>query len=457
MSKENEDFLDEIKSLPECIEASEVMALPNQDIPIYQGEFQILQESTSIVAIGSITFSWYPEAGTKFETTEILAGDNHILMLDISLPCQIFIDGLLFGKAYIQNIRNTSFIKGVCNQAVLGDIGIKVSSIRFSVPNLLLSDGERLKKTCGDQISFFNGRTVFDNDVYKIVIDKAEKYDDLERSLQATGGYIVTCGGEIIKKNGPISLRDIEELLLSFNNFLCLVNGRQTSLCFLKGMHEDQIIWSDYLNYFCEPYKVVRRWARVMDLGGLNHMWLKFADMWRDQDKKDFLLYAIHWYSQANSSSGSTEGSIIFAQTGLELFYNWLLIEQKRLIIGSDASGLSAANKIRLLLSQISVTTKIPVGFSHLLSIEDIEDGPEIFTIIRNALVHGQEKKRRDLRDITVLAKYEALELGLWYLELSLLYILDYKGKYSNRTLKNGWFGAGDTLPWAKDGYSGRC
>lgn len=216
-------------------------------------------------------------------------------------------------------------------------------------------------------------------------------------------------------------------------------------------MHEDQIIWSDYSNYFCEPYKVVRRWARVMDLGGLNHMWLKFADMWRDQDKKDFLQYAIHWYSQANSSSGSTEGSIIFAQTGLELFYNWLLIEQKRLIIGSDASGLSAANKIRLLLSQISVTTKIPAGFSHLLSIEDIEDGPEIFTIIRNALVHGQEKKRRDLRDITVLAKYEALELGLWYLELSLLYIMDYKGKYSNRTLKNGWFGAGNTLPWVKD------
>jgi hypothetical protein len=67
---------------------------------------------------------------------------------------------------------------------------------------------------------------------------------------------------------------------------------------------------------------------------------------------------------------------------------------------------------------------------------------------IRNALVHGQEKKRAELMRISLKAKYEALQLALWYIELSLLYILEYTGNYHNRTLKNKWKDTGQLLPW---------
>lgn len=443
-------FINEINSLPEYIPQSTYMELPNQEIPIYEGEFTIQQNEISIVVIGKIVFKWYPELGPVFVTTELISESHAIITLNMSEHCNLFIAGFLFGKAYIMNIVDMHFLSGRCVQGKMGDTSIKVSSIRFSIPNLQLFDGEKIKKTGENKISFFNGRNIFDNGFYRITIDEVENSEKVQRNLQQTGGYLVTCGGEIVKNNGSLSLNEVEELLLAFNTFLCFLNGRRTSLFFLKGIFEEEIIWSDYSGYICDPYKSVKRWARVDNYSGLNGIWQKFSDMFKDSDKKDFLLYAIHWYSEANSSSGSTDGSIIFAQTSLELFYNWLLIEQRKLIIGSDANGLSAANKIRLLLSQISLTTVIPSGLSSLVAIKDIEDGPEIFTIIRNALVHGQEKKRKDLRDISTLAKYEALELGLWYLELCMLYVLEYRGSYSNRTLKNSWFGYSETVPWQK-------
>ena len=49
-------------------------------------------------------------------------------------------------------------------------------------------------------------------------------------------------------------------------------------------------------------------------------------------------------------------------------------------------------------------------------------------------------------------AKYEALQLGIWYVELLVLYILDFKGIYFNRCSGAGWSGEGEEkVPWAKE------
>lgn len=444
------DFQREIDQLPEYVAASYKMEYPNQEIPIFEGIFSIRQDEINITVHGTITFTWFPEKGAKFQTSQIIEESHSAVLINTSNPCEIFIDNILFGKAWVTNFTDFSILRGICSRAVLGDPGIKVSSINFSIPNLLLADGEKIKRTHPDSIFFFNGRQVFEHGSFSIVIDKSDKYDAFHKELKKSGGYLFTCGGEITCKKGSFSLSDVEELLLSFHNFISFVNGRETSLYFLKGEHESEVIWEDFTNYTCEPFKEITRWSNIAGLDGLNEIWMNFSTMWKDADKKDFLLYSIHWYLNGNANNGSTEGSIIFAQTGLELVYNWFLIEQKKLILGSDANSLSASNKIRLLLAQLSIPREIPIELKNLKSLPDIEDGAEVFTLIRNALVHGQEKKRRDLRDIGTLERFEALEIGLWYLELSLLYILGYKGKYNNR-IRRGWFGFGETLPWFGD------
>ena len=60
-------------------------------------------------------------------------------------------------------------------------------------------------------------------------------------------------------------------------------------------------------------------------------------------------------------------------------------------------------------------------------------DAPEIVVQIRNAIVHSHIDKRKKLSAIANEVKDEALTLCLWYIELSLLKILHYNGKYFNR------------------------
>ncbi|MGB4568690.1 MAG: hypothetical protein WBH96_06955, partial [Dysgonamonadaceae bacterium] len=47
------------------------------------------------------------------------------------------------------------------------------------------------------------------------------------------------------------------------------------------------------------------------------------------------------WYVEANSNAGFSEGSIILAQTALELIYNWWIVENKKIILGKDSENIS--------------------------------------------------------------------------------------------------------------------
>ena len=181
-----------------------------------------------------------------------------------------------------------------------------------------------------------------------------------------------------------------------------------------------------------------------MSIRGYNEAWVAFYNLWKNENDKDFLIKVIHWYIEANLNSGFLEGSIIKAQIALELFYNWLIIEKLKLIKGKDCENISASNKIRLLLSQIN-TSSYKTNLKYLeLFISDnqqIEDEIEAFVQIRNAIVHSQENKRKELTKINTRVKYEVLQLGLLFIEQSLLHILEFKESFNDRCSGNIWIG----------------
>jgi len=202
-------------------------------------------------------------------------------------------------------------------------------------------------------------------------------------------------------------------------------------------MSENQCVWSDFSDYYVDSYKYVRSWPKQNSKHDFDQLWCNFNKLWKHEDNKDFLTSLIHWYVEANGNSVFSEGSIIMAQTALELVYNWWIIEQKRMIIGKDTENINASNKIRLLLSQLNLSQEMPDRIPNLIDFmnktENIPDIPEAIVYIRNAIVHSQVEKRKKLSAIHGLAIFEALQVYLWYIELSLLRILDYKGEYSNR------------------------
>ena len=252
---------------------------------------------------------------------------------------------------------------------------------------------------------------------------------------------------------GPIKLVDIDNLVNCFSTFITFLNGRRCSLLFLTGFFNEQPIWQDFTPRFTDQYQYVPSWVPLQNIAEINDMWQHFHTLWQNRNHQDFITAAVHWYVEANSHAAFTEGSIVLTQTALELLYNWLIIENKGLIIGKDAEIISAANKIRLILNALNVSYKVPdslLSLSKLVSDnKDVVDGPDSFVLIRNAIVHSQENKRKRLMEIPAKAKYEALKLGLWYLELALLYSFKFEGRYRSRVSVSKWAGSDEeTVPW---------
>lgn len=455
-----DDIEDFQNNMPEINESIVEMKVANSQIIIYEGEYIIKYPENEVKIIGKVYFDWFPNFGTYF-CGKPLIDDRKAFDLFQVKSFEIIIDGLKFGDAFITrtNIQSINaeinFIGVLSQQAIFGDKSIPVNLIKFSVPNLREFRGLPVKKQTAKSITTSMNRLVLENDNFLITLDKLNNYNDLKKSLEENGGYVVLYAGEIKNKKGSMTFESVKDTFHCLDTFLTFLNGRRTSALFMTGIHDEEKIWSDYTDYYVDAYKSVLSWPQSHSIIGINELWQKFCELWKDKDDKDFLTSAIHWYIEANNHSGFTEGSIIMAQTALELLYNWWIIENKKIIIGKDSENINASNKIRLLLSQLGIDYLVPEKFSELQSFIDndkqIIDAPDAVVQIRNAIVHSQEEKRKKLSSIHYKAKSEALNLCIWYIEMSILRILEYNDKYYNRCSKElHRTKAEEIVPWKK-------
>lgn len=114
-------------------------------------------------------------------------------------------------------------------------------------------------------------------------------------------------------------------------------------------------------------------------------------------------------------------------------------------------------SKSKFILSQVGLGNEIPgkltAVFNYKATTKELSkmDGPEFFTQIRNSIVHGQADQRKKLSQIPETVLREILDMSIWYVEVILLNILNYKGIYQNRTLKAEWAGQGEeVMPWLR-------
>jgi hypothetical protein len=454
-----EETLQAIIDFPEIIEGSINMSEPNDVIVIFEGEYVLRHELGDFIVNGKITFNWLPRNGSQFSGLITINPKNLSQILQDRKTVKIIIDGLEFGEGHISDSEfgtsdTPSIISGMIVQcAVLGDRSISVEKLKFSILNLRDFHGHAVKRITETMISTLNNRLLFENDDYTITLDKCYDYKQRSNLLDKKGGYLIQYNGELISKKGQIQYEDLKDVFHSFSTFLTFLNGRRSSALFIQGIFDAQILWCDYSNYFVDIYTTVQSWSPPHSTKGLNEAWKKFYKIFKDTDDRNFLTTAIHWYVEANSNSGFTEGSIIMAQTALELIYNWWIVETKRLITGKDAENINASNKIRLLLSQLNIDYSVPASFTKLKEFvtdnKDIIDAPDAVVQIRNAIVHSQEEKRKKLSNIDYKAKSEALQLCLWYIEMAMLHILDFNEIYFNRCAGTIYSGqAQQIVPW---------
>ncbi|MDP5104707.1 MAG: hypothetical protein NWQ31_00890 [Polaribacter sp.] len=445
------------ENYPEHIESKIQMTEPNEEIQICKGILVLKNKNGEIKIKGDIIYKWFPKIGAEFHgllTSELKTLFNPFELNDYDL----YFKDLKLGKVFITEKRyfstnpNETIVTGVFKENLfLGDKTINVNQVYFSIPNF--------KSLFGNLTTFNNGnggtrsRLSLENDKYNIEIDKSLDYDNKLRQLKNKGGFTILYGGLIKSKKGTLSITEKKSIFSCLDLFLTFLMGRRSSTIFHSGYCEKEKIWIDYSNKNNLTYKNAESWTLRNSINGIDGLFKEFSTLWKNENDRDFLKTLIHWYVEANNNSGFVEGSIIMAQTALELIYNWLLIEKGKLIKGSDAINISASNKIRLLLSHVKIKNEIPNSLTELNKLinskkEDL-DAPEVIVQIRNAIIHSQLEKRKKLLEITFEAKSQALKLYIWYIELSILYILNYKGKYTNRCSDEQFPGDRETdVPW---------
>lgn len=422
---------------PKCLDHS------NDDFDIYEGQIVLEFSSLSIEIDCIIRHRWFPESGVIFKGN--FKGDA------MTLPD-------LFGEKYSVKIKNRNVgfgyligaeqkVNGLCEGSIddlkLHDIEIPVHEIRFCLANMRVFPGLPIRLD-ERSLSDYPGRLIFKSGDFTIYLDQVLDYKQKKQRLKYYGGYSILYTGKIFKKHGLITLKEFTEWHDRFHTFLSFINGRRVAPIFYTGFLHDKEEWADYTNYYKSPYKEVNCWSKGLDYKHIESVWNEFDKLWNKKENLEFLHTLTFWYFEANSFSGKVKGSIILIQSALELLINWYLIENK----GEEFSKKTpAATKIKKLINPLKIGDKVPLNFVSLNSYmleTNYKDGPSILAHIRNVLVHADKKNREKLYHISEAVLEEALQLGIWYVELSFLFILGYKENYNNRTDGNNL----QPLPW---------
>jgi hypothetical protein len=160
-------------------------------------------------------------------------------------------------------------------------------------------------------------------------------HERLER-LKRTGGFIMTHAGNIERvDNKPTTAKAAEKIERGLGLFLSFVRG-----C------------------FCHPALscgIARTGKKV---------WEKWKNPLNEDTWTATLSAVIYWYCRSNPVLSGSDGSLILAQTGLERLAWTYLVESKKSLSPDGFSKFSAADQIRLLLSQCGIPLEVPPSLS---------------------------------------------------------------------------------------------
>jgi len=148
--------------------------------------------------------------------------------------------------------------------------------------------------------------------------------------------------------------------------------------------------------------------------------------------------------SGAQEGSDPVEAAIPAAQIALETLEATISLRPE---LDDPTLGSHAAAKHARLLKRLGIPIDIPAELQDLLRAsgpKPWQHGPEAITQLRNDITHPRQD-----RPWTGPAMIEAWTLSLWYVELSMLAWLGYRGAYNRRTRTSRWVGLVDPVPWA--------
>lgn len=316
-------------------------------------------------------------------------------------------------------------------------------------------EGQRLQTVTFDVLNFpkfeIDDTAELVADGWRIEITAVPDLKEVVDELNEKGGYGVTHHGTLKRSDGEtFSIEDADNAMDCLRQFLSFARGVHCAPVLPVGFNSDgEVVWKQWGSPPVEPWGWTPSWFDTHCSETLAEV---FPGFWNCLNGSDYdyvtrTRIALDWYLRSNRNNGDMAGGVILSQAGLE-----------RLADAHSFKG-AAAKCIRKLVNTYSIPSELPDGLDTLNEVlcavrknadkngdkDKIFDGPEALVAVRNDLMHPKPY----LAGISLSADCEAWNLGQWYLEMILLSMFDFKGKYANRLIEGRVEGQLDTVPWA--------
>lgn len=429
-----------INELPMILKPILEMNNPNEDITFHKDNFKMIWENEEYQLKGKLILKWFPKIHVVFSGVFSEDSKEFNFNLKSSIAAEI--------KSCTSDFKAKVAFKKICNKEKkidcflpspinVGNINDLVDFVQFELTNQEQRKSSVIRTN--NTSASFKGLELLDGN-FKIIID--EYSDSLEKraELKNAGGFhfLSSCKIESIN-NSQFKFEKLSPTIEKLSQFLLFLNARKTTPMIIYGYRNGEVIWKHFQTLECDKHNFYNGWVLKNIELPLNRIWIEFINLWENDKDKDSLKMVLNWYNEANKDNILPESGIVLIQNALELLFNWLIVEKFGNLSLDDAKNLSAAGKIRILLLKYNLDDSTPSGLKKLsgYSKEYNIKGPEIFTNIRNIIVHSNSKKLKKIQDLKGNAKNEvlkeALNLGIWYVEVILLKFLNFEGEYNNR------------------------
>lgn len=272
-----------------------------------------------------------------------------------------------------------------------------------------------------------------------------KNYDELKK----TGGYLITHIGILQKKDKDEFSIDESKSVLNFLYYLfSFCKGVSTPTFLTEGQNsKGEVVWYEIGSKRINTWKRCSNWFSDSRID-LNEFTSGFYDFCHSTTFKDHIAEIIYWYNTIHSTVNNYS-AVIISHTALELI-SWIFLTEELEVLTIDGyKKLSSGDCLSLTLAYSEIPIHTPSKLSDLDSLGRGFNlsGPNLYSTIRNKIVHPPSNKRDDFTEGIII--FEAKILGTWYLELFILAQSNYVGKYSNILDYSGYRGATELVPWA--------
>lgn len=424
---------------------------PNQPIQLYEGSLEITQKGIVKRGSGNVCVGWFPSPDINFEFStddewlyEFDNSEASLKLLELTTPVTV--------KIYILTVFEC-FISGylTSTESLILQSEQDLSYLLFHLINFQDFRGTSISVATSEVRRFWRGRVVLEAGGWIVTIDTLESLTDIMKSLKSQGGYAITHVGKLERSDKrAFTAEKAEDFLTALYYFLSFASRGLRTFPLLPVAYDrgGEKIWEKWTcNYIATPWQSVYSWFPDPDSQSLSKAFPGFLRRWQSNIWNEPIKLAIHWYLESKAGAGGVQGSLILIQTALELLAWVFLVEEAGISVQDfkdpdNKKYNTTSRKINRLFEALGVPQEIPASLHELIKFDSSlkypnKNGPYALTELRNNIVHAAPENRDKFRNTSFSTMIEALELGLWYLELILLRLFDYQGYYFNRVLKN--------------------